>query len=151
MKPSRLLLIVVLLLAAAPAALMAQDAGDTPVGTWKTIDDASGQAKALVQITETDGQLSGKVVKVLQSDQGPQPRCTKCDGERHDQPIEGMTVLWGLHRDGDAWSGGKILDPVKGRVYKCKMQLTEGGSKLKVRGFIGFSLLGRTQVWIRQE
>ncbi|NII10106.1 DUF2147 domain-containing protein [Oleiagrimonas sp. C23AA] len=155
MKPFRRLLVsLALLLAIAPLAAVAQsDAapGDSPVGTWKTIDDDTGKAKALVQITENNGVLSGKVIKVLQSEQGPNPRCTKCDGERHNQPVEGMTILWGLTRDGDEWTGGKILDPKKGSTYKCKMRLMDGGQKLRVRGFIGFSLLGRTQIWVREK
>ena len=136
-----------LLLAVIPAFA----ANDTPVGTWKTIDDATGQAKAIVQISESNGILEGKILQVLKSDQGPHPICDKCEGDLHNQPVEGMTILWGLTRDGDDWSGGKILDPSNGKVYKAKMELIDGGTKLKVRGYIGFSLLGRSQVWQRQE
>lgn len=125
-------------------------AADSPVGVWKTVDDKTGQDKSVIEITEQDGELSGKVIEVLQSDQGPNPVCKECEGERHDQPVVGMTILWGLRQDGDEWSGGKILDPNNGKTYKCKMRLVEDGSKLEVRGFIGFSLLGRTQTWIRQ-
>ncbi len=121
----------------------------SPVGTWKTIDDKTGQAKAIVQITESNGVLEGKILKVLKSDTGPHPICSKCDGERHNKPVEGMTFVWGLTRDGDTWEGGRILDPKTGKIYKAKMQVIDGGEKLKVRGYIGFSWLGRTQVWHR--
>ncbi|MBB6182763.1 DUF2147 domain-containing protein [Oleiagrimonas soli] len=133
------------------ASLPALAASNSPVGTWKTIDDDTGQAKAIVQITEHDGVLEGKILQVLKSDDGPHPICKKCDGARHNQPIEGMTFVWGLTRDGDEWDGGRILDPKSGKVYKASMQLVDGGQKLKVRGYIGFSLLGRTQVWLRTE
>jgi uncharacterized protein (DUF2147 family) len=123
----------------------------SPVGTWKTIDDDTGQAKAIVQITEHDGVLEGKILKVLKSDDGPHPLCKECDGKRHNQPIEGMTIVWGLTRDGDEWDGGRILDPKTGKIYKAKMYTIDNGQKLKVRGYIGFSLLGRTQVWLRHE
>jgi uncharacterized protein (DUF2147 family) len=146
MSPFRIVLTAAVMLASAAAFA----ANDTPVGTWKTIDDATGQAKAIVQITQSNGELQGKVIEVLKSDDGPHPVCSKCEGERKDQPIEGMTILWGLTRDGDSWSGGKILDPHSGKVYKAKMTLTDNGMKLQVRGYIGFSLLGRTQVWQRQ-
>jgi uncharacterized protein (DUF2147 family) len=136
-----------LLVAAAPALA----ANNTPVGTWKTIDDDTGQAKALVQITDHDGVLEGKIIKVLKSDSGPHPICDKCEGERHNKPVEGMTIIWGMKRDGDTWEGGKILDPKKGSIYKCKMSMLDGGQKLKVRGFIGFSLFGRSQVWVREQ
>lgn len=124
-------------------------ASTSPVGMWKTIDDDTGQAKAIVQITEHNGTLEGTILKVLKSDDGPHPICTKCDGARHNQPVEGMTFVWGLTRDGDEWSDGHILDPHNGKVYKASMQLVDGGRKLKVRGYIGFSWLGRTQVWER--
>ena len=93
----------------------------------------------------------GKIIKVLKSDDGPNPVCKECDGERKNKPIEGMTILWGLSKDGDEWNGGQILDPKNGKIYKAKMSLDDGGRKLNVRGYIGFSLMGRSQVWLRQE
>lgn len=126
-------------------------ANDTPVGTWRTIDDDTGKAKSIVEISDAGGELQGKVVKVLQSDQGEHPICKDCEGERHNKPVEGMTIIWGMQRDGDEWSGGQILDPNNGKTYKCKMSMLDGGQKLKVRGFIGFSLFGRSQVWERVQ
>ena len=122
----------------------------SPAGTWTTIDDATHKPKSIVEITEQNGELTGKVKEVLQSDQGPNPVCKDCEGERKNQPVTGMTIIWGMKKDGDGWSGGKILDPKNGKVYGCKMHLIEDGKKLEVRGFIGFSLLGRSQVWERQ-
>jgi uncharacterized protein (DUF2147 family) len=134
------------LLCSAPAL-----AADTsPAGVWTTIDDTTHQPKSVVEITEQNGELTGKVQAVLQSDQGPNPVCKDCEGERKNQPVTGMTIIWGMKKDGDGWSGGKILDPKNGKVYGCKMHLTDNGQKLEVRGFIGFSLLGRTQVWERK-
>jgi uncharacterized protein (DUF2147 family) len=124
---------------------------NTPVGTWKTVDDETKQVTSIVQITESGGKLEGKVLQVLKSDSGPHPVCVACEGERKNKPIEGMTILWGLAKDGDEWNGGQILDPKKGKVYKVKMTMADGGKKLDVHGYIGFSLLGRSQVWQRQE
>ncbi|BDU20826.1 DUF2147 domain-containing protein [Dyella sp. GSA-30] len=126
-------------------------ANNTPVGTWKTIDDKTHQPKSIVQISEVNGELQGKVLQVLQSDEGPHPVCKECDGDRKDKPVEGMVILWGVKQDGDVWDGGKILDPKNGKVYKVKLQTTDGGSKLDVHGYIGFSLIGRSQIWERQE
>jgi len=123
----------------------------SPVGVWTTIDDATGKPKSTVEISEHDGELTGKVVEVLQSDQGPHPLCKLCEGERKDQPIEGMTIIWGMKKDGDTWEGGKILDPHTGKTYGCKIHPAEGGQKLEVRGFMGFSLLGRSQTWERKS
>lgn len=123
----------------------------TPVGTWTTIDDATGKPKSIVQITDNGGKLQGKVLEVLQSDDGPHPLCKNCTGERKDQPVEGMTILWDVAQDGDSWSGGRILDPKSGKIYKVTLTPADGGNKLNVRGYIGFSLLGRTQTWERKS
>lgn len=126
-------------------------AQETPVGMWTTIDDDTGQPKSTVEVYVTrNGSLAGRVVEVLQSDQGENPICDKCEGERKDQPIEGMVILWGANQEGDVWKGGKILDPASGKVYSLKMEPVEAGAKLEVRGFMGFSLLGRTQTWVRK-
>lgn len=123
----------------------------SPAGRWRTIDDATGKPRSVVEITESNGELQGRVLQVIDPPGGnPNPLCAKCEGERKDQPVVGMTFLWGLKRDGDQWSGGSILDPNNGKVYRAKATLVEGGAKLEVRGFIGISLLGRTQVWLRE-
>jgi uncharacterized protein (DUF2147 family) len=121
----------------------------SPVGLWKTIDDATGQPKSLVRITEQDGMLSGKVEKILT--ERTDAKCDKCTDERRDQPVLGMTIINGMKRDGDQWGGGKILDPNDGKVYSSRIKLLEGGKKLDVRGFIGVSLFGRSQTWTREE
>jgi len=134
------------------AAVVAQAADTSPVGRWQTIDDETGKPKSIVQIEQAaNGTLSGKVVEILQSNHGPNPLCDKCDGERKGKPIKGMTILWGLKPDGTAvWDGGSVLDPAKGKTYKAKVTLTDGGKKLQMRGYIGIEALGRTQTWIRE-
>ena len=135
----------------------AMAATDTPVGSWKTIDDATHQAKSIVQITEENGQLQGKIIKLLNrtpediARDGEHPVCAKCEGSRKGQPLVGMTIMWGVSRDGDKWGGGKIMDPKNGKTYKVTLTLTNGGNNLDVHGYIGFSLLGRTQTWQREE
>lgn len=126
-------------------------AAESPAGRWQTIDDETGKPKSIVEIeTAVDGTLSGKVAQILKSDQGPNPLCTKCEGERKDQPITGMTILWDLKPDGEGvWSGGSILDPAKGKTYRAKAKLLDGGDKLEVRGYVGIEALGRSQTWVR--
>jgi uncharacterized protein (DUF2147 family) len=126
-------------------------ASGTPVGTWQQVDDATGKVKSIIQITDNNGELQAKVLQVLISETGPHPICTKCDGDKKDQPIEGMTIMWGVHKDGEVWDGGKILDPKNGTVYKVKLTLADGGQKLDVHGYVGFSLLGRSQTWLRTQ
>jgi len=123
----------------------------SPVGKWKTIDDKTKEVKSIVEITENNGLLEGKVLQVLKSDHGPHPVCAECSGERKGKPIEGMTIMWGLKKDGDEWSGGQILDPAKGKIYKVTLKLENGGKTLDVHGYVGFSLIGRSQEWVRAE
>lgn len=137
----------------------AASAGDvsTPVGTWKQVDDVTGKPTSILQITESNGELQAKVLQVMNATpediarDGNPPKCTQCDGTRKNQPIIGMTIMWGVTRDYDVWDGGRILDPKNGKVYKVKLTLKDSGQKLDVHGYIGFSLLGRSQIWERQE
>lgn len=123
------------------------------IGTWKTIDDETGKEKSLVEIFESNGVLKGKIVKLFRNhDEDQNPKCDKCSGDKKDQPLIGLEILWDLKASGNnRWADGEIMDPKKGKIYSCKIELIENGKKLKVRGFMGFSLLGRTQVWEKQE
>jgi uncharacterized protein (DUF2147 family) len=124
-------------------------AAESPTGRWKTIDDETGKVKSIVEITQVaNGTLQGKVVEVLQSDRSPNPTCDKCSGANKDKPVQGMTILWGLKPDGDEWSGGTVLDPAKGKTYKSKLELLDGGKKLGMSGCIAF--ICRQQVWVRE-
>src|ERR1700744_3344909 len=96
----------------------------TPVGTWKTIDDNSHQMKALVEITEHDGALSGRVTQLFRKPSEDQnPKCADCPGDKQEKPILGMEILWNLRREGDEWIGGEILDPDEGKTYRCTMHV----------------------------
>ncbi|WP_184048818.1 DUF2147 domain-containing protein [Paraburkholderia sp. MM5384-R2] len=128
------------------------DTSETPVGVWQTIDDRTHQPAALVQITQNgDGTLSGRIVRGLGENNSPDRRCTACTDERKNQKIQGMTIVREMKPDGDAWDAGKILDPTDGKEYRCKMHLEAAGKKLVVRGYIGVSLLGRSQTWMRHS
>ena len=143
-----LALIISAALSIAPA--FADDS--SPIGLWKNIDDVSGKPKALIRITESNGVLQGKIEQLFRAPGEDQnPKCEKCEDARKNQPIIGMVFMSGLKKDGDEYAGGEILDPDNGKVYRSKMHLTDGGKKLSVRGYIGVPMLGRSQVWIRQE
>ena len=130
--------------------LRAADAA-SPLGFWKTIDDETDTPRSIVEITEVNGELQGRVTKIFyRPDEKPDPLCDKCAEPRKGQPIIGMTFLWGMKKDGDDWDGGEILDPKTGRIYDARMSLRDGGRALRVRGFIGTPLLGRSQTWLRQ-
>lgn len=122
--------------------------GQSAVGTWKTIDDETGKAKSYVEIYEKGGKLYGKVTKILTAGK-ENSVCDKCTDARKNKPILGMEILSAVEKDGkNSWDDGKILDPNKGKVYDVSLEL-ENADKLKVRGYMGVSLLGRTQYWHR--
>ena len=131
-------------------AVWAQNA--SPAGVWKTIDDETGKPKALVRITEDAGILTGKIEKLYRpAGQDQNPKCVKCSDARKDHPIIGMTILSGLKKDGNEYTGCEILDPSKGKTYKSKATLADNGNKLEVRGYIGAPMFGRTQTWQREQ
>ena len=119
----------------------------TVIGKWKTIDDETGKAKSIVEIYEKSGKIYGRILEILE-EENRNRKCDLCTGIEKDKPILGMVIIKGLTKDGDEYSGGKILDPKNGKQYKCYITL-DGKDKLKVRGYIGISLLGRTQTWAR--
>jgi uncharacterized protein (DUF2147 family) len=140
-------------LALALAAALAASATETsPVGLWKTVDDVSGKPRSLIRITESNGTLRGTIEKVFTTPtENANPKCEKCEGALKNAPVIGLIILSDLRKDGDEYAGGQILDPDNGKLYRSKIQLIEGGKKLSVRGYIGVPMLGRSQVWERQE
>jgi uncharacterized protein (DUF2147 family) len=113
-------------------------------GKWKTIDDETKQAKSIVEIyKKSDGKYYGKVSQLLIKPANP--NCTGCKDDRKGKPILGMEIIRGLKKDGDEFTGGTITDPKTGKTYKCT--ITKSGDKLNVRGYMGVSILGRTQIW----
>jgi uncharacterized protein (DUF2147 family) len=133
-----------------PGVAQAQEAVvASPVGLWRTIDDTSGQAKALVRITEHDGALQGRIERLLL--ESPDAVCVACPGELKGRAVVGLTILRGLRREGEAWTGGEVLDPNNGKTYRAQLRLAEGGQRLQLRGYVGMPSLGRTQTWQRER
>ena len=136
-------ILVLLVLLFSTTSFMAQDV----FGKWKTIDDKSGDAKAFIEIYEEEGKAYGRILELINPKQ-KDPKCDRCPDEDKDKPVVGLKFIKGLQKDGAIYSGGKILDPANGKLYKCYITLVEK-DKLKVRGYIGITLLGRTQYWYR--
>lgn len=140
-----------LIAAALALAASAAFAQVTPVGTWRSIDDKTGEAKAEIRIVEDGGKLSGRIEKTLKKDAKPDAVCEECKDERKGRPINGLEIIRNAHKaEGrDVWEGGKILDPENGREYTLRLTPVDGGRKLEVRGSIG--PFGRTQTWVRVQ
>lgn len=122
-----------------------------PAGTWTTIDDKTKRERSIVRIWESNGVVYGRIVKVFKQP-GDTGFCQNCPGEFKDKPTKGLRLLWGLRKTGErTWDGGRIIDPKIGKIYRAKITVSPDGKKLFVRGYIGFSLLGRTQTWLRRR
>lgn len=116
---------------------------------WQTIDDKTGEKKAVIQLNENGGKVSGKIIKVLNKENA-KAVCTKCSGSLKNKPIEGLQILTGLKADGNnQWSDGKLVDPESGKIYSGKLTLSDNGQSLDLRGYVGTPLFGRSQTWKR--
>jgi uncharacterized protein (DUF2147 family) len=119
----------------------------TVMGTWKTVDDQTGEPKSYVEIFEQEGKVYGKITRLLSA--GQDAVCDACKGNQKNKPIRGMTIIEDLEPEGEEFKGGKILDPESGNTYKCKIWLSEEDPDvLNVRG-IHWTGLYRTQTWSR--
>lgn len=118
------------------------------VGTWENIDDETGVKKSEIVLYLKEGKLYGRIERLLlEEDKGK--LCVNCTGKEKDQPIEGLVIVKGLTQEGEEWTDGEIMDPGNGKSYDCTLTLSDDNT-LNVRGYLGFSFLGRTQVWKRK-
>lgn len=142
--------ILAIILSTLSASLWAQDIS----GNWKNIDDKTGASKAVIEIRkESNGSYTGKVIKVTpRPGYTPKETCINCPAPYTNKPILGMDILKGLTfvKD-DQYTGGKIIDPLTGKIYSMKAKLSSNGKRLSMRGYIGVSALGRSQTWIREN
>lgn len=122
----------------------------SPMGRWKTIDDATGKVKSIVAIREDNGVLSGTIEQLFDPPV-PHPICYLCTGAKKNVPLVGLQILWGFHADGNSWTGGQVLDPETGKVYRASLALEDGGKQIRLHGYIGIPLFGRTEHWMRAE
>ncbi|MDB2384893.1 DUF2147 domain-containing protein [Polaribacter sp.] len=122
--------------------------GQTIFGKWNSTND-DGEVDSVIEVYEKNGKAFAKIVKILNEDR-KDAVCTECEGENKGKPILGLDILTGLEKDDDEWSGGKILDPRDGKVYDCYISLVKP-DKLKLRGYVGVSLFGKTKYWTRAK
>lgn len=122
--------------------------GQSVFGKWKTIDDRTGKPKGVIEIYNKGGLMYGKVVEILEEGR-EDVKCTKCDGELKDRPVEGMEIITAgkKHNDGE-WKGKRLFDPEQAMTFKFKIWLNpDNPDELKVRGYLAF--IYRTQTWLR--
>ncbi|WP_028888462.1 DUF2147 domain-containing protein [Tenacibaculum ovolyticum] len=120
----------------------------TIIGQWETFDDKTKEKKAVIEIYKTNSLYFAKIIKSFIGEENA--LCKACNGNKKNQSIIGLVIIEKLKKEGNEFNGGFILDPENGKSYKCYLKLITK-NKLKVRGFLGFSLFGRTQYWIRKN
>jgi uncharacterized protein (DUF2147 family) len=146
------LTIVGAVIAAGIGLTSARAAEPTAVGLWEQVDENSGKAESWFRVTEKNGIYQGNIVKMFPKP-GDDPNekwlCEKCEGEERNAPVLGLALIKGMRRNGLSYEGGTIMDSRDGQVYRALMNLSPDSKKLEVRGFLGFALFGRSQIWNR--
>lgn len=117
------------------------------IGRWKTVDDETGKEKGVVEIYERNGVYYAKIVEIFETEH-KNKKCVLCSGDDKDKPFLGLVIIRGLKKHEGEFNGGTVLDPKNGKHYKCYIKF-ESNDKIKIRGYIGVPLLGRTQYWYR--
>lgn len=133
------------------AALLANSLahGQDVFGNWYSLDPDTGENESIIRVYQQDEEVYARIETILR-EEDKDKTCIECTGKDKDKPIEGLVIMKGLKKDGEEYNGGKILDPKNGKYYKCYITLEEE-NKLKLRGYIGFSVIGRTEYWYRVE
>ena len=119
----------------------------TIFGKWNSFNEETNTVESIIEVYEKDTKAYAKIIAITDANRSS-AKCLECSGKRKNEPILGMNILTGLKKDGNEWSGGKILDPKNGKEYKCYIQLLDDNT-LKLRGYIGISMFGRTAIWKR--
>lgn len=123
--------------------------GQDYTGVWYNIDDEDGKPKSHILLKKENNAITGTVIKLLPS--AKTTVCENCKGDKKNKSLIGMEILWGMKKQSDgSYSGGEILNPKNGKVYSCNMRLTDNNT-LEVRGYLGLSIVGKTQLWKRVD
>lgn len=121
----------------------------TIFGKWNTVNDETKEVDSVIEIYEKEGKAYAKILEITDPER-QKAVCEKCEGTNKNKPILGLEILTGLEKNDDEWSGGEILDPRNGKIYKCYIKLVKP-NKLKIRGYLGVSLFGKTKYWQRAK
>ena len=143
-----------LLLIACAALPVTSTAAEAPAiaGRWITFDRDTGMQRALIEIVSDGPGATGRIVELYLQDGEPRdPGCERCEGTDRGRPIRGLSIL-ALEADTDGRGfHGTVLDPEEGTTYHCKVTLLPDGMHLRLRGFIGLEIFGRTETWRRAD
>ena len=131
----------------ATAHLSGGPADFTAVGLWEQVDDKTGSTQCWFKITERDGIYEGTIVRIFAPPDSTSTSYKRGDTEGNGARFLGMTLITGMRQNGYSYENGTITDPRDGSRYRALMRLSSDGGKLEVRGYLGISLFGRSQIW----
>jgi uncharacterized protein (DUF2147 family) len=134
----------------ASAALPLRAAEPAATGLWEQVDERTGKPESWFKITERNGIYEGAFAKIFfKPGEDSNWVCDKCQGADKGRPVQGLTFIRGMQRNGSSYEGGTIMDPRDGQVYRALMRLSPDGKTLEVRGYLGIALFGQSQIWHR--
>lgn len=130
--------------------LLWADDKDLFIGKWYTKGN-----KSIIEVVKSGTTYYGKIVWLKEpnkDDGSPKLDSKNKKKSLQSRPILGLKLLKGFKRKGNEnfWDDGEIYNPEDGKTYSCEISLNDNGT-LKVRGYIGISLIGKTQIWRRAK